>query len=69
MIQNTNKHVKNSCRYWNNEKEAHAGMSDLRQSFLFTFSLFGQVSRSVYGSYMINLLQETKQKQMLQQYL
>lgn len=61
MIQNTNKHVENSCRYWNNEKEARAGISDLRQSFSFTFSPFGQVSRSVYGSYMINPLQETKQ--------
>lgn len=53
MIQNTKKkHVENSCRYWNNEKEARAGISDLRRSFLFTFSPYGQVSRSVDGSYM-----------------
>lgn len=32
MIQNTNKHVENSCRYWNNEKEARAGISDLRKA-------------------------------------
>ena len=29
MIQNTNKHVENSCHNWNNENKAHARLSNL----------------------------------------
>lgn len=35
MIQKTNKHVENSCHYWNNENKAHARLSDLSECLLF----------------------------------
>lgn len=35
MIQNTNKHVENSCHNWNNENKAHARHSNLSDCLLF----------------------------------